>query len=154
MTQSRYVILVALVWFASAGAACTQKAADEARDATREGAATVVEEVQEAGEDIADATADKTREIAGKTADKAKEIVSDIATTTGEAISDTWITAKVKAKFLDEAQLNGSSVTVDTDNRVVTLRGTVASVDARSRAAAIASGTEGVTRVINYLVVA
>jgi hyperosmotically inducible protein len=153
MTQSRHVILVALVWFASAGAACTQKAADEARDATREGVATAVEEVQEAGQDIADATADKTREIAGKTTDKAKEVVSDIATTTGEAITDTWITAKVKAKFLDEAQLNGSSVTVNTDNRVVTLRGTVASVDAKNRAAAIASGTEGVTRVVNYLVV-
>ena len=153
MTRHRYIVLLALVWFASAGAACTQKAADEAREATREGAATAAEEVREVGAGIADATADKTKEIAGKTADKAKEIASDIAATTGEAISDTWITAKVKAKFLDEAQLNGSSVTVDTDNRVVTLRGTVASADAKSRAAAIASGTEGVTRVVNYLVV-
>jgi osmotically-inducible protein OsmY len=150
MTASpRNVILTAFVWFAVAGAACTQKEAEEARDTAREGAATAAAEVQEAG----DAAADKTREIAGRTADKAKEIVSDIATTTGEAISDTWITAKVKAKFLDETLLEGSSVTVETDNHVVTLRGTVASVDAKSRAAAIASGTEGVTRVINHLVV-
>ena len=167
MKQSRYVILAALVGFAAAGLACTQKAADEARDATEEGIAPAIEEAQEAGEDFADATgdvaartADKTKEIAGKTADKATEIASDIATktkdlaaTTGEAITDTWITAKVRAKFVDETLLNRSNINVDTDNHVVTLRGTVASAAAKSRAAAIASGTEGVTRVVNQLVV-
>ena len=167
MRQPRYVILMALVGIATAGLACTQKAADEALDATKEGTASAVEEAQEAGEDAADATrdvadrtADKTKEIAGKTADKATEIASDIATktkdlaaTTGEAITDTWITTKVSAKFVDETLLNGSHINIDTDNHVVTLRGTVASAAAKSRAAAIASGTEGVTRVVNQLVV-
>jgi len=64
-----------------------------------------------------------------------------------------WITTKVKTKFVDETVLKGSDIDVDTDNHVVTLKGTVASTAARARAAAIASGTEGVTRVVNQLVV-
>ncbi|MBF8301185.1 MAG: transporter [Acidobacteria bacterium] len=146
MKQCRYVILVALVGLATAGAACTQKAADETfADATG---------------DVAKRTVDKTKEIAGKAADKATETASDIATktkdlaaTTGEAITDTWITAKVSAKFVDETLLNGSHINVDTNNHIVTLRGTVASAAAKGRAGAIASGTEGVTRVVNQLVV-
>ena len=162
MKQARYVILVALVGFAAAGLACTQtqKAADEALDATKEGTATAIDETQKAGEDFADRTADKAKEIAGKTADKATEIAGnvaaktkDLAATTGEAITDSWITAKVSAKFVDETLLNGSDINVDTSNHVVTLRGTVASAAAKNRAAAIASGTEGVTRVVNQLVV-
>lgn len=167
MKQSRYVILVALVGFAAAGLACTQKAADEALDATKEGTATAIDEthkavdnVADATGDVADRTADKTKELAGKTADKATEIAGTIATktkdlagTAGEAITDTWITAKVSAKFVDETLLNGSHINVDTTNHVVTLRGTVASAAAKSRAAAIAGGTEGVTRVVNHLVV-
>ena len=160
MKQSRYVMLATLAWLAAAGAACTQKAADEALDATREGTATAIEETKEAGRQVVDATGDaaeravdKTKEIAGRTADKATDIASDIASTTGEAITDTWITTKVKAKFLDETQLNDSSVSVDTDNGVVTLKGTVGSAAAKSRAEAIASGTEGVSRVVNQLVV-
>jgi osmotically-inducible protein OsmY len=121
MKQSRHVILVALVWSAVVGVACTQKAANEALDAAKAGTATAIDETQEA------------------------------LATTGEVITDAWITAKVSAKFVDEVRLNGSSINVDTDKRVVTLRGTVASAAAKSLAEAIASGTEGVTRVVNQL---
>jgi len=167
MKQSRYAILVVLVGFAAAGLACTQKTADDTVDAIKKDTAPAIEEAKEAGrdavnatEDVAARTAEKTKEIAGKTADKATEIAGTIATktkdlagTAGEAITDTWITAKVSAKFVDETLLNGSHINVDTDNHVVTLRGTVASAAAKSRAAAIASGTEGVTRVVNHLLV-
>jgi hypothetical protein len=37
MKQPRYVILATLAWLAAAGAACTQKAADEALDAEPKG---------------------------------------------------------------------------------------------------------------------
>ena len=128
---------------------------------------TAIHETQKIGEQVADATkdaaertADKTKEIAGKTADKTKEIAGDIATetkaiaaTTGGALSDTWITTKVSAKFADEAVLQGSHIDVETHNHVVALKGTVASAAAKDRAAAIAGGTEGVTRVVNQLVV-
>ncbi|MDH4065309.1 MAG: BON domain-containing protein, partial [Acidobacteriota bacterium] len=72
---------------------------------------------------------------------------------TGEAITDGWITTKVHAAFVGEALLKGSAINVDTANHVVTLKGTVGSDAAKSRADTIASGTEGVTRVVNQLVV-
>ena len=174
MRNSRYVILAALVGLAVSGAACTPKAADEATnatdaafdktktaadtvlDATKEGTAKAIDETQKAGQKTADATAnaaertvDKTKEIAGDIATKTREVSS----ATGEAITDAWITAKVSAKFVDETLLRKSSINVDTDDHVVTLKGTVASAAAKTRAAEIASGTEGVKRVINQLVV-
>jgi hyperosmotically inducible protein len=70
-----------------------------------------------------------------------------------ELVTDGWITAKVKAKFGDETILKGSDVTVDTNNFVVTLKGTVPSAAARARAVEIASGTERVSRVVDRLLV-
>jgi hyperosmotically inducible periplasmic protein len=165
--QFRYVMLTALLTVAVAGFACTRKAADQTLERAKDGSATAIHETQKVGEQVADATkdaakrtADKTKEIAGETADKTKEIAGDIATETkaiasktGEAISDTVITTKVSAKFADETVLRGSHINVDTHNQVVTLKGTVASAAAKARAASIASGTEGVKRVVNQLVV-
>lgn len=185
MSISKSLTLVALAGVVFAGAACTQKAADDAKkdsdvalaatregidnsiDATREGTATVIEETREAGEKTADATkniaqqtGDKAKEIAGKTADKTKEIAAAVGSktkaavsTTGETITDGWITTKVSAKFVDESLLKESHIDVDTSNHVVTLKGTVRSQAAKTRAAAIARGTEGVTRVVDQLVV-
>ena len=92
---------------------------------------------------------DKTKKMAGTVAKKTTEIAS----ATGEAITDSWITTKVKTKFFDDTLLKNGDITVDTTDHVVTLKGTVASRAARERAAAIAGGTEGVTRVVNQLVV-
>jgi hyperosmotically inducible protein len=144
-----------------------KEGADKALDATRRGAGAVIDETKAAGEKTADGTkniaqktGDKTKEIAGKTADKTKEIAvavgsktKEVVSTTGEAITDGWITTKVKAKFVDETLLKGSDINVDTNDHVVTLKGRVTSAAGKTRAAAIARGTEGVTRVVNQLVV-
>jgi hyperosmotically inducible protein len=63
------------------------------------------------------------------------------------------ITTKVKTKFFHETLLKGSDIHVATNDRPVTLTGAVASSAAKTRAATIARGTEGVTRVVNQLVV-
>jgi hyperosmotically inducible protein len=144
-----------------------RKGTDTALDAIRESAATVIDETKNAGEETVDVTknllqktGETTKEIAGKTGDKTKEIAGkiadkseDVASATGEAITDGWITTKVSAKFVDETLLKGSSINVDTNNHVVTLKGTVGSDAAKARAAAIARGTKGVTRLVNQLVV-
>ena len=145
----------------------TREGVDKALDATKEGAATAIDRTREAGETTAEVTrnivqkaGDKTKEIAGKTADKAKEIAvaagsktNEVVSTTGEVITDGWITTKVSGKFVDETFLKDSNINVDTNNRVVTLKGTVGSDAAKVRAAAIARGTEGVTGVVDQLVV-
>ena len=145
----------------------TRKGVDKALDATAEGAATAIDKTREAGEKTADVTknvaqktGEETKEIAVKTAHKTTEIAGEvgrktkeIVSTTGEAITDGWITTKVTAKFHDETLLKGSNINVDTNSHVVTLKGTAGSEAARARAAEIARGTEGVTRVVNQLVV-
>ena len=55
--------------------------------------------------------------------------------------------------FVDEDLLKGSNVNVDTNDRVVTLNGTVTSDAGRARAIAVARDTEGVDRVVDQIVV-
>jgi osmotically-inducible protein OsmY len=52
-----------------------------------------------------------------------------------------------------EDALEGSDINVDTNDHVVTLKGTVASGAGRSRAVAIAKATKGVTRVVDELTI-
>lgn len=113
--------------------------------AAKRKAGQAVEATEHAGEKAATAT----KKAAQKTGEKTKELTS----ASGEAITDSWITTKLKTKFFDETLLKDSDINVDTTDHVVTLKGTVASGAAKARAAAIAGGTEGVTRVVNRLVV-
>lgn len=141
MTRNRYLILAGLTAVAVVGSACTQRTADE-RTST-------ADSVLAATKDGAETAADTTKDVAGDIAAKTGEIVA----ATGEAITDAWITTKINAQFVDETLLENSSINVDTADHVVTLKGTVASAAAKDRAAAIARGTQGVTRVVNQLVV-
>lgn len=141
MTNSKGLILMSAIAAFLVGSACTPKAEEQAKEATQE--------IKDKAKEIAEETKDKTKEIAGDVADKSKQVLSD----TGEAISDGWITAKIKVKFADEKLLKENTITVETDNRVVTLKGTVDSAAAKARATAIAGGTEGVGRVVDELIV-
>ena len=91
----------------------------------------------------------KTEEGVGKAADK----TSDAIGKAGDKMSDASVTTGVKAGLADEPLLRDSSINVDTNDHVVTLKGTVASEAAKARAAAIAGDAKGVTRVINQLLV-
>lgn len=72
----------------------------------------------------------------------------------GEAISDAWITTKVNWFFMGEDALDGSDINVDTNNNVVTLKGTVRSEAGRARAKVLAERTEGVKSVRDELTIA
>jgi osmotically-inducible protein OsmY len=141
MSISKRLISAVLVGAIGIGSACSPKNEDQAKK--------VAQEIEDKTKEVAEKAADKTKEVAGDVADKSKEIVS----ATGEAITDGWITTKVKAKFADEKLLKDSKINVVTNDHVVTLKGTVASDAAKKRAAAIASGTEGVVRVVDQVVV-
>ena len=122
------------------GSSCSPKDKDQARQA--------VQDLEDKTKEVAEDAADKTREVAADVADKGKEVVS----ATGEAITDGWITTKVKAKFADDRLLKDSNITVETSDRVVTLKGTVASSAAKKSAMTIAGGTEGVLRLVDQVV--
>jgi osmotically-inducible protein OsmY len=99
--------------------------------------------------DTAEKVAEKTKAGAEKVVDKTKEGLSK----TGEVITDAWITTRVKSKFLGEDVLKNSDINVDTNNHVVTLKGTVMSPAARARAVEQAKEVEGVHRVIDQLTI-
>ena len=54
---------------------------------------------------------------------------------------------------MGEDLLKGSNINVDSDDHVVTLKGTVMTPAGRTRAVAIAKGTKGVKRVIDNLTI-
>ena len=61
----------------------------------------------------------------------------------GQAISDTWITTKVKSSLMYSSNVNGSQISVDTKNGVVSLSGTVNSGAERELAIEIAENVRG-----------
>ena len=70
---------------------------------------------------------------------------------TGEAVTDAWITTKVKWFFTGDDLLKGSSINVDTKDRVVTLNGTVKTETGRKQAVRLAQETDGVLKVVDSL---
>jgi osmotically-inducible protein OsmY len=95
-----------------------------------------------------------------ESADKAAKAVENVpgqiergAERTAATVDDATITAKVKTALIAAPDLSGLAIDVDTVQNVVTLNGTVASDDARTRAERIAKEVEGVREVKNFLLV-
>src|SRR5262245_32225090 len=72
---------------------------------------------------------------------------------TGCAKTDPGITTAVKGKFAADDTVKAYQINVDTANHVVTLTGSVDSSEARERAVQLARNTDGVTSVVNNLVI-
>jgi hyperosmotically inducible protein len=124
----------------------TGKAMDKAAGTTGRAAEKVGSETKNA--------AVKTKDATVKAAKKTGEVARDAASATEEAVTDAWITTRLKADFVNEDTLKGSNINVDTNDHVVTLKGTVTSEAGRDRAVEIAKTTKGVHRIINNLVIA
>ena len=116
------------------GAEKTKSGVDKAIDKSADGISTATQ---------------KTKEGAGTAADKTAQGLSKA----GEAITDVWIKARVKSKFVDEDLLKGSDLTVDVDDHVVTLSGTVPSEAGRLRAIEETKKVDGVNRVVDKMVI-
>jgi hyperosmotically inducible protein len=67
------------------------------------------------------------------------------------AVNDGWITSKIYSQFLTEDALENSDIDVDVEAGIVTLSGSVTSEAGRTRAVAIAKGTDGVKNVKDSL---
>jgi hyperosmotically inducible protein len=65
--------------------------------------------------------------------------------------NDAGITTSVKSKLAADDEVKAYQIDVDTNNKVVTLTGTVETGTAKARAVEIARGTDGVTSVIDNL---
>jgi hyperosmotically inducible protein len=75
------------------------------------------------------------------------------ATAVGGAVSDATITSDVRARLLADADVSGQKIAVATHDRVVTLSGTVATLDQKSKAVELAARADNVVRVEDNLLV-
>jgi hyperosmotically inducible protein len=117
--------------------------------AIRESAGAPAPQIVDKAKDAAGATKEAVVKGAKVVADKTGDGLSK----TGEVMTDNWITTRVHSRFVDEALLKGSDISVDTADHVVTLTGTVVARAGRTRATTVARGTEGVRRVVNKLTI-
>jgi hyperosmotically inducible protein len=100
---------------------------------------------------------DTVKGTAGKVADTSKKGVDETKhalSKTGEVITDTWISSRIKTKFMGDEGLRASAITVDASDHVVTLSGAVTDAAAHAKALRMAKEVEGVDRVIDKLTIA
>ncbi len=73
--------------------------------------------------------------------------------TVSNSLDDTWIHTKIAAKFVESSEVRERKINIDVAKKVVTLRGMVDTAAERDEAVRLAMQTEGVSKVINRLVV-
>ena len=78
-------------------------------------------------------------------------LVSACGKTVGETIDDATITTRVKTALLNDPQVAGLKIDVDTTNGIVTMSGLVKSRNEEQRAVTIARGVPGVKDVKSTL---
>ena len=88
---------------------------------------------------------------AGETMNKAADKVKGTAHDMKEATSDAWVTSKTKIALYADDRVKGHDVSVETMNGDVYLRGKVDSEEAKSAAAEVTRGIDGVKNVKNDL---
>jgi hyperosmotically inducible periplasmic protein len=88
---------------------------------------------------------------AGEKMNKAEDKVKGAASDVKEATGDTWITSKTKIALFADDRVKGREVSVETMNGEVYLRGKVDSEEAKTAAAEVTRGIEGVKNVKNDL---
>ena len=111
-----------------------------------DGVKSVTDRLRVAPEPNRDATA-----AAGAAAREGAKDTKDATRSAGHTVSDGWMTSKIYSQFITEDALEGSDIDVDVDKGAVTLKGTVPTQAASTRAAAIAKATDGVKSVHNNL---
>ena len=86
-------------------------------------------------------------------ADKAADKAADASTKAGRKADDGWIKSKIYAQYMSEwtTVLDDSDIDVDVAKGVVTLKGTVKSAAAKTKAVSIAKATDGVKSVTDML---
>jgi hyperosmotically inducible protein len=86
-------------------------------------------------------------------ADQAADKAADASRKAGRKADDGWIKSKIYAQYMTEwtTVLDDSDIDVDVDKGVVTLKGTVKSAAARTKAVSIAKATDGVKSVKDQL---
>ncbi len=92
-----------------------------------------------------------TREEYDKNKDTYTKEAKDAGSKIGSGLEDGWLFAKTRTALLATDDLRESTVNVDVDNAIITLRGTVANAAQKEAAEKVAKGIEGQKGVKNEL---
>jgi hypothetical protein len=151
--------------------ACSKEQTERAR----EDATTAAEKTKEAASTFAAKTAEaavKTKDAVARKMDEWKlspdDIRDDFQKTgrivrsksvglgqrVGEAVDDARVVTAIKAKYLTDHDLSAFGISVSSEKGLVTLNGSVKSLDLAGRATALALDTDGVTSVVSLLRIA
>lgn len=76
-----------------------------------------------------------------------KAASADHSATATEAVSDAWITTKIKAELASTKDLKSTDISVETNNGIATLTGTVPTDIEHKKAVASAESVKGVMKV-------
>jgi hyperosmotically inducible periplasmic protein len=90
-----------------------------------------------------------SREDFDKQKERFEKEAKDLGRKVGAGANDLWIWTKVRAALASADDLRDSTISVDVDNDVVTLTGTVPDQAQKSKAEQIARGIEGVGSIKN-----
>jgi len=145
------------------GAEKTKAGVDKAIDKSAEGIGTATEKTREGAETAWEKSKDgaevawvKTKQGTAKVADKSAQGASKAGegiAKAGEAIADTFIKTRIHSKFVDEELLKGSDISVDVNDHVVVLSGTVPSEAGRARAIEETKKVDGVNKIIDRMTI-
>jgi hyperosmotically inducible protein len=155
---------------AKAAANRTEAALNDAADKTREAARDAARETRQAAERTADSMEDvarhaddniKTWRLSGDEIradlNKSGRVVREKTVAAGNkmatGIDNARITTSVKAKYAADRMVSALTIDADTNNGVVTLKGTANSTEAIARAIELALETDGVHQVVSLLTV-
>jgi hypothetical protein len=72
----------------------------------------------------------------------------------GQSLEDSWLWFKTKSALMTTDDLRDSTINVDVQNGVITLKGTVASAAEKTKAKQVADGIEGKKSVVDQLKIA
>jgi osmotically-inducible protein OsmY len=145
------------------GAEKTKAGVDKAIDKSADGIGTAAEKTKEGAETAWEKSKDgaevawvKTKEGSAKVADKSAQGLAKAGegmAKAGEAITDTFLKTRIKSKFVDEDLLKNSDISVDVNDHVVVLSGTVPSEAGRARAIEETKKVDGVNKIIDRMTI-
>ncbi len=95
--------------------------------------------------------ANMTREDYDKDKDRFAADAKKAGNTIGSGLEDGWLWTKTRTALSNAEDLRDSTINVDVDNNVVTLRGTVANQGQKAKAEMLAKGVKDVKSVKNDL---
>ena len=163
MTMNKLVALGALVALAALAAGCDTTTNTNANVSNSNRAVVTNSNANMAGSTNANANTGAntngsantksapTKEDVEKNKETYKKEAEGLGRKIGTGANDLWLWSKTRYELAAADDLRDSTINVDVDNGVVTLSGTVASAEQKTKAGAVAQGVEGVKSVKNEL---